>query len=79
MDVGYWQSTLFKDIHEFCKSHDSYQKIKGLKTKKLAKLAITLPKEPFMKLGLDFIELIKPRGRLTWNKYILVVTNYATK
>jgi hypothetical protein len=28
----------------------------------LAKLVITLPKEPFMKWGLDFVELIKHVG-----------------
>jgi hypothetical protein len=40
---------------------------------------VTLPEEPFMKWGLDFIGLIKPAKRLTWNKYILVTTNYAIK
>ncbi len=43
---------VFKDIHEFCKSYDSYQKIGRLKTKSLAKLVTRLPKEPFMKWGL---------------------------
>ncbi len=32
-----------------------------------------------MKCGLDFTCSIKPIGRLTWNKYIIVVTYYATK
>jgi hypothetical protein len=49
LDAGYWWPTLFKDIHEFCRNYDSCQKNGGLKTKKLAKLATTLPEEPFMK------------------------------
>ncbi len=55
----YWWPTLFKDTHEFCKKCNSYQKIGGLKTKSLAKLVTTFPKEPFMKWGLYFIGPIK--------------------
>ncbi len=45
----------------------------------MAKLVTTLSKEPFMKWGLDFISPIKPTRRLTRNKYILVVIDYAIK
>ncbi len=51
LGAGYWWPILFKDTYEFCRSYDSYQKTGGLKTKGLAKLVTTLPKEPFMKWG----------------------------
>jgi hypothetical protein len=63
----------------FAKVVTTIKKLGGLKTKNLAKLVTILPKKPFIKWGLDFINLIKLVGRLTRNKYILVVTNYATK
>jgi len=55
LDVGYWWPTIFKDIHEFCRSCDSCQKIRRLKTKSLAKLITTFLEKPFMKWVLDFI------------------------
>ncbi len=55
------------------------RKLEDEKQKSLTKLETTLPKEPFMKWGLNVIGPIKPTRRLTWNKYIIVAINYAIK
>ncbi len=62
LDACYWWPTIFKNINEFCKSYDNYQKIGGLKNKKYGKIDFSkkLIKDPFMKWGLDFIVQIKP-------------------
>jgi hypothetical protein len=53
-------------------------KNKRIGNSSLAKLVTSFPKEPFMKWGLDSMGLIKPLGRYTRNKYILIAINYAT-
>ncbi len=66
-------------MHDYCKSCDACQRTRGLAIQSLAKLVTSLPKEPFMKWELDFVGPIKLTGRYTRNKYIFIVTNYATK
>jgi hypothetical protein len=59
LDVGYWWPTMYRVVHDYCRSYDACQRIGGLATQSLTKLVISLPKEPFMKRGLDFVGLIK--------------------
>jgi hypothetical protein len=70
---------MYKDVNDYCKSCDACQKTRGLATGSLAKLVMSLPKEPFMKRRFDFVGPIKPTRKSTWNKYILITTNYVTK
>jgi hypothetical protein len=51
---------MYRDVHDYCRSCDVCQRIGGSATQNITKLVISLPKEIFMKWGLDFLGLIKP-------------------
>jgi hypothetical protein len=70
---------MYRDMHDYYKSCDACQKIGGLTTQSLAKLITSLPEEPFMKWGLDFVGLIKLVRKCMGNKYIFTAIDYATK
>jgi hypothetical protein len=44
LDVGYWWPTIYRDVHDYCRSYDACQRVGGLTTQNLAKLVTSLPK-----------------------------------
>jgi hypothetical protein len=72
LDVRYFWPTIYKNLNDFYKLCDACQCTKGLAMQSLAKLITTLPKQPFMKWGLDLMGPIKLVGWYTWNIYIYI-------
>jgi hypothetical protein len=53
LDARYWWPTLYIDVNDYYISYDACQRIGKSTTQSFAKLVTSLPKEPFMKWGLD--------------------------
>jgi hypothetical protein len=45
LDAGYWWPTMYRDVHDYCKSCDASQQTKGLATQSLANLVTNFLKE----------------------------------
>ncbi len=60
---------MYRDVHDYYRSCDARQRIGEFATQSLAKLVTSLPKEPFMKWGFDFVGPVKPTRRYTRKKY----------
>jgi len=58
-NIGCW-ILVANYVHDYCKSCDACQRFGGLAIQSLTKLITSLPEEPFIKWGLDFVGLIKP-------------------
>jgi hypothetical protein len=53
LDTRYWWPTLYRDVNDYYISCDACQRIGGSATQSFVKLVTSLPKEPFMKWGID--------------------------
>jgi hypothetical protein len=53
LDARFWWPTMYGDVIDTYRSCDACQCIGGLAIRSLAKLVTILPKQPFMKWGLD--------------------------
>jgi hypothetical protein len=59
LDARYWWPTMYKNVHDYCRSCDACQKTRRLVTQSLTKLVTNLLEKPFMKWGFDFVGPIK--------------------
>jgi hypothetical protein len=58
LDVGYWWSTMNRDVHKYCQTCDQCQRTSNLLKQNLKKLVAILPKEPFQKWDWIILDLL---------------------
>ena len=68
-----------KDVGEYCRQCDLCRHMGQPNGKDCMPHQSVLSHEPFQKWGLDFVRPFKLATTRTWNRYIIVVTDYCTK
>jgi hypothetical protein len=59
LDFGYWWSIMYRDVHDYYKSCDAYQRIRGLPTQSFANYSQVFQMNHFLN-RIYFVKSIKP-------------------
>ena len=71
--IGHW---FFSDVADYCHSCEWCQRSTQHKVARAPLVSLPIVDEPFSKIAIDIVEPL-PRSH-SWNKYVLVVCDYAT-
>lgn len=76
--AGYFWATLFKDVHDYVRKCDAFQRYARNDIRMETPLHVSLPLIPFEKWDIDYVDEIYPQSSKGM-KYIVVATEYLTK